>query len=220
MAGLAIFPAVFAMGFEPNSGPVLVYQILPAAFNRIPGNASWLWNGLFFMMIGVAALTSGISLLEPPVRVCVDEFKWPRKFSIILISLICAGIGCACAVSMSNWDRFPAIPKLLAKLWSDGTPGSLFALLDNFACNWMLPLLGFFSAIYVGWIWGVNQAAKELRRGNKTAYGNIWLIISGLRDTEGSGGRKISRASLVVFWGFFIRFVTPVLVLTAFLHAI
>ena len=54
MAGLAIFPAVFAMGFDPGAGPSLIFKILPATFNHFPGGWGWLWAGFFFLMLSIA----------------------------------------------------------------------------------------------------------------------------------------------------------------------
>ena len=219
MAGMAIFPAVFAMGFKETSCPVLIYEILPAAFNHLPGG--WLWNGLFFMMIAVAAFTSEMSLLEPPTQIFVDEFKMKRRTAVSLVAIICVAIGVVCSLAMSNWSRFPGIHDFLVKVWGEEISPSLFLVLDSFSCNWLLPLCGLALSVYVGWIWGARRALKELRKGNGDVInGNIWLILSGIKDTAGSGGRKVSLFSLAVIWGFFVRFITPVMVFIAFLNVI
>ena len=213
------FPAVFAMGFRENSGPVLIYEILPAAFNHLPGG--WLWNGLFFMMIAIAAFTSEMSLIEPPVRIMVDEFKMKRHTAVTIVTVICIALGCVCALSMSNWDRFPKLYQFLVKTWGEDLSPSLFLVLDSFSCNWILPLCGLMLSIYVGWIWGARRALKELRKGTEGGLnGNIWLILSGIKDVSGSGGRKVSLFSMSVLWGFFVRFITPALVFIAFLNAV
>lgn len=219
MAGLAIFPAVFAMGFKETSGPVLIYEILPAAFNQLP--AGWLWNGLFFMMISVAALTSGMSLLEPPVRIFTDEFKMKRSPAICLTLFMILVIAVVCSISMANWNNFPRLHAFLLKVWNNDLSGSMFGMLDSFACNWLLPLCGFMLAIYVGWTWGARKALKELREGTSPAIdGNLWLRLAGIKDEGGSGGRKVSLFSFSVVWGFFIRLVTPILVFIAFLDVV
>ena len=218
MAGLAIFPAVFAMGFKETSGPVLVYETLPAAFNHLPGG--WLWNGLFFMMIAVAAFTSEMSLLEPPTQILVDEFKMKRRKAVALVAVICIAFGVVCSLAMSNWDRLPEVRNFLMTVWNGEISPSLFLTLDNFSCNWLLPLCGLILSIYIGWIWGVRKALKEMRQGTRGGVnGNLWLIISGIRDDSGSGGRKVSLFSLAVIWGFFVRFITPAMVFAAFLNA-
>ena len=219
MAGLAIFPAVFAMGFKETSGPVLIYEVLPAAFNHIPGG--WLWNGMFFMMIATAAFTSEMSLFEPPVRVFVDEFKMKRRTAVILVAVVCMILGVVCAFSMNDWSRFPGLHNFLLKVWGEDLSPSLFLVLDSFACNWLLPLCGFILSLYVGWCWGAHRAVKELRKGTDGSMdGNLWLLISGFKDTSSAEGEKISLFSLAVLWGFFVRFITPMLVFIAFLNAV
>ena len=219
MAGLAIFPAVFAMGFKETSGPVLIYEVLPAAFNHIPGG--WLWNGIFFMMIAVAAFTSEMSLFEPPVRIFVDEFKMKRRSAVILVAVICIVLGTICAFSMSDWSRYPRLHDFLIKVWGSDLSSSLFLVMDSFACNWLLPLCGFILSLYVGWVWGTRRAVKELRKGTDGSInGNLWLLFAGFKDTAVTNGRKVSLFSLAVLWGFFVRFITPVLVFTAFLNAV
>lgn len=219
MAGLAIFPAVFAMGFKETSGPVLIYEVLPAAFNHIPGG--WIWNGLFFMMIAVAAFTSEMSLFEPPVRILVDEFKMKRGRAVLLVAGICMVLGGVCMFSMSNWDRFPRLQAFLIKVWGKELSPSLFLVLDSFACNWLLPLCGFILSLFVGWVWGANNAVKELHKGTDgVIYGNLWMLFSGIKDESASSENKISLFSLAVLWGFFVRFITPALVFVAFLNAV
>ena len=219
MAGLAIFPAVFAMGFKETSGPRLIYEVLPASFNHIPGG--WLWNGMFFMMIAIAAFTSEMSLFEPPVRVFVDEFKMKRRNAVILTASICIVLGVICVFSMSDWSRYPAIHNFLLKVWGEDLSPSLFLVLDSFACNWLLPLCGFILSLYVGWVWGSHRAVKELRKGTDGSIdGNLWLQIAGFKDTASSDEGRISLFSLAVLWGFFVRFITPVVVFIAFLNAV
>ncbi len=77
MAGLIIFPALFAMGESPSAGPSLVFVVLPKLFIQMPGGL--VVGTFFFILLTVAALTSTISLLEVPVAYLVDEKKVDRK---------------------------------------------------------------------------------------------------------------------------------------------
>ena len=123
---------------------------------------------------------------------------------------------------MSDWSRFPGLQNFLIKVWGEDLSPSLFLVLDSFACNWLLPLCGFILSLYVGWGWGVRRAAKELRKGtdSNTVNGNLWLLFAGFKDNSGDEDRKISLFSLAVLWGFFVRFITPVVVFIAFLNAV
>lgn len=219
LAGLAIFPAVFAQGFDPSEGPGLVFIILPRVFNAIPGGMFWAF--LFFLLLMVAALTSGISLLEVVVAFCMDELKMSRRFSVILVGVIIAALGSFCAISVETWDNlaWSGIPKLLHSCFGSEGP-SFFAVLEDLSSNYMLPLGGLFISLFVGWIWGTSKAVDEIRRGSHN-FADVHLIalLSGLKDdpSHNSDHHVVTLASL---WGIFIRFISPVAVLIAFLHTI
>ena len=218
MAGLAIFPAVFAMGFEPGAGPGLVFQVLPAVFNGIPGGC-WLWATLFFLLLAVAALTSGISLLEVVTAYFVDERKWSRRDA----TLVCGGVifllGSVCALSIGDWDNMTWLQGGLEKVFG-GTKASFFDVLDNLASNWMLPLGGMLICIFVGWIWGTRNAVTEIRQGSHNfADVHLLSLLAGLQDDE-SHNSDVHVVTLASLWGVFIRFISPVAVLIAFLNTI
>lgn len=216
MAGLAIFPAVFAMGFKPDAGPALLFNILPASFNQIPGGFGWIWNSIFFFAILIAALTSGISLMEPTIAVISGEFKLSRKVSVIITAVVVLILGTVTSISMTGWQHIPAIGKVFARLWPDNTPAHLFSALDYFSCSWLLPLAGLAMTIYIGWVWGTRHALKEIRRGaSKRFDGNLLMLAAGLFQ-----GNQKSLFSAAVMWGVIIRWVTPLLLTVAFLDCI
>ena len=66
LAGLVIFPAVFANGLDPASGPGLIFQTLPVALAQMPGGH--LVSIMFFLLLSVAAVTSMVGLIEPLVH--------------------------------------------------------------------------------------------------------------------------------------------------------
>ena len=220
MSGIAIFPAVFAMGFAPSSGPDLTFKVLPAAFNMIPGGMGVVWNVLFFLMLTIAALTSAISLIEPPASILVGEFKMSRKAAVITVTVVCSFIGVFCALSMADWLNMPAIGQAVEKIWYGKAPGSFFEMLDSFCCNWILPMLGLATTIYVGWIWGSRYALKELREGNAGFLDNsIWLIIAGFKAKDGGKDRRYLLTPGIL-WGVSLRWICPLLVLLAFFNCI
>ena len=82
LAGLVIFPAVFAMGVEPGAGVGLTFVTLPGVFAKMPfGN---IFSALFFVLLFFAAITSGMSLFEVAVAHGMDDLKWSRRKSIIV----------------------------------------------------------------------------------------------------------------------------------------
>jgi NSS family neurotransmitter:Na+ symporter len=84
LAGLAIFPAVFAFGLEPASGPGLIFETLPRVFTAIP--AGHLFAALFFFALFFAALLSDIAALEVLVAGLTDNTRISRNQAITLVS--------------------------------------------------------------------------------------------------------------------------------------
>ena len=78
MAGLAMFPAMFAFGLEPDAGPGLVFVVVPAIFAHM-GAIGPLMSIIFFAALTIAALTSSMSLLEVVVAYLIDERNMDRK---------------------------------------------------------------------------------------------------------------------------------------------
>ena len=86
IAGLIILPAVFAFGLEPNAGPTLTFITLPLVFGQIWGGAFFMF--LFFLLLFIAALTSLISIYEPPVNLLIEKAKMSRKTAVILVTVL------------------------------------------------------------------------------------------------------------------------------------
>ncbi len=217
MAALAIFPACFAMGFSPSRGPGLVFQVLPIVFNQIPGGMGWLWSGLFFILLTIAAWTSTISLLEVCVSYCIDQLKMRRRTAVVLITLVITMLGTLSAVSAANWDKLPLLHSWLVSAFGT-VPGSFFDLLDNFTSQWLLPVSGLAIALFTGWIWGTKQAVDEIRHGaSNFADVHLLSLLAGLRNDAGHNS-EVHVLTLASLWGIFIRFITPLAVMAAFLH--
>jgi len=221
MAGLAIFPAVFAEGFEPTKGAGLVFLVLPAVFSKIP--LGTLWATLFFLLLMVAALTSGISLLEVVTAYFVDERKWSRTRATLIFGGVIFLIGIPCALSpdkdIVGWTRLPWLQNILANAF-DIKLGCFLDVMDTAASNWLLPLGGLFIALFVGWIWGTRKAVEEIREGSHNfADVHLWSLLAGLRD-DASHNSDVHVITLASLWGIFIRFVSPVAVMIAFLNTI
>lgn len=217
MAGLAIFPAVFARGFAPDVGPGLVFQVLPTVFNQIPLGA--LWAAIFFVLLMVAALTSGISLLEVVTAYFIDERKWRREQASVVFGGMIFLLGSLCALSIAGWDNMPFLRRALVAVFGS-VKGSFFDVMDTLSSNWMLPLGGFFICIFVGWVWGTRKAVEEIRHGSHN-FGDVHLVslLAGLKD-DPAHNAPVHVVTLAAVWGIFIRFISPVAVLIAFLNAI
>ena len=164
LVGMVIFPAVFAMGLEPAEGPSLVFSVLPAVFMDMPfGN---LVSVIFFALLAIAAITSGISLLEVVVAYFIDQRKWGRKKAVIITSAVIFAFGIPSGLSFGVFSD--------SKLFGM----TFFDHVDNIASNYLLPLGGMLTAIFVGWIWGTKSAAEEIEKHEiKFHWENIWRFL-------------------------------------------
>jgi NSS family neurotransmitter:Na+ symporter len=151
LAGIIIFPTLFAIpGISPTAGPGLVFKVLPLIFSKIPGGA--LFGTLFFCLFSIAALTSTISLLEVPVAYFVDERNWSRNKAAIFVGLFIFCLGIPSALSsggVSFLTKFDFMGKM-----------------DFIFLSLFLPIGALLVCIFLGYVWGVKNAAKEVFSGN------------------------------------------------------
>ena len=162
LAGLVIFPIVFANSLEPGAGPGLIFQTLPIAFGQM--EAGVLIGTLFFTLLVFAAWTSSISLIEPAVAWLVENHGMNRIYASV-------------SVGVTTW--FVGLGSMLSfNVWSDHRLFGLnfFDFLDYLTANIMLPLGGLFIVIFAGWLMKTEASKNELNT-TKTGY-NVWLILS------------------------------------------
>lgn len=148
LAGIAIFPLVFANNLQIDSGPGLIFQTLPLAFGEMGGG--WLFGVLFFVLLFVAALTSSISLIEPAVAWLIENKDMDRQKACIWSGSICWLLGVGVVLSFNVWSGHTVFGK------------NLFELLDYLTANIMLPLGGLCIAIFSGWLMHSKQSQEEL----------------------------------------------------------
>ena len=194
-----------------------MFQVLPTVFHQIPFGAFWAL--LFFLLLMIAALTSGISLLEVVTAYFVDERGWARHRAAVAFGLAIFLLGSLCAISVADWSRLEGLQAVLLKIFGT-TKASFFDTMDNLSSNWFLPLGGLFIALFTGWIWGTKHALDEIRHGSSN-FGDVHLfsLLAGLKD-DPSHNSRIHVVTLASLWGIFIRFISPVAVLIAFLHTV
>lgn len=137
LAGLAIFPIVFQYGLEPGAGPGLVFITLPIAFAQMPGGL--FVGGAFFLLLGIAALTSSISLLEPFVAWLAESKGISRMKSAIGGGIGTFILGIGTALSFNHWSDLTFLR------------GTIFDNIDFLTNNIMMPMGGLIIAIFVGW---------------------------------------------------------------------
>ncbi|MCL2019908.1 MAG: sodium-dependent transporter [Oscillospiraceae bacterium] len=153
LAGMAIFPAVFSTGGSPNEGAGLMFTTLPATFEQMP--IGRLIGATFFLLLSVAALTSAISLLEACCSFTIDTWKWKRKPSVMILSLIFCVLAIPNSMSLSKGTVFSGDNFL-------GTGMNIFDSVDFFVSNIILPIGGLLTCIIIGWFWKPKHAIAEI----------------------------------------------------------
>ncbi|WP_415882589.1 sodium-dependent transporter [Neptuniibacter sp. QD29_5] len=161
IAGLVIFPIVFANGMDPGAGPGLMFVTLPVAFGQMPGGQ--IFGFVFFLLVGIAAWTSAISLIEPAAAWLVEKFGWSRVPACIALGLVVWGLGIAALGSFNFISDF----KMMGF--------NVFDFLDFMTANVMLPLGGLFIAIFAGWFVTRKMAEDELAISSPLLF-NAWYI--------------------------------------------
>lgn len=166
-AGLAIFPAVFAMGADPAAGPRLAFITLPQVFLTMPGGT---WVGIvFFGLLVAAALTSMIALLEVPAAFLAGRCGLTRWAAVTATGAGSFVIGVPAALSYGVFDG-TAIA---------GRP--ILDALDALASNWLLPLGGLAISLFVGWRWRARDAVAAAGFVSQTVgLGWLWLLRVGV----------------------------------------
>jgi NSS family neurotransmitter:Na+ symporter len=165
LAGLAIFPIVFASGLEPGAGPGLIFQTLPIAFGSMPGGQ---WFGtIFFVLLVFAAWSSSISLVEPAVAWLVESRRWRRSTAAFVIGGFAWMLGIGSVLSFNLWSGEEY--QLFGK--------TLFDLKDFLASNIMLPLGGLLIALFVGYGAGRQMALEELAISRQHLFDAWWRVI-------------------------------------------
>ena len=151
LAGVVIFPAVFSFGMDPAAGPQLVYVVLPNVFNSMPMGA--LFAAIFFVLLGIAALTSTISLQEIIVAFSVEELHWSRRKSSIIsmISIFVIGIFCTLSFGpIKHWTLFDR---------------TIFDLFDLVTASYLMPIGALATTIFLGWFYPKVEVKDEITNG-------------------------------------------------------
>ncbi len=167
MAGLAIFPIVFANGLEPGAGPSLIFQTLPIAFSQMTGGA--LWGTLFFLLLVFAAWTSAISLIEPVVAWLTETRGMPRMKSSLLVGAVIWFLGIATVMSFSDWA-------FEFSFFGAAKTNGVFDMLDILTSNIMLPLGGILIAVFAGWVMRRASTEEELAMSTGAGY-RVWRFL-------------------------------------------
>ena len=163
LAGLVIFPIVFDNNLAPTDGPGLIFLTLPLAFSDITGGI--LFGSLFFILLGFAAITSAISLLEPSVAWMIETQNVQRSTSAIIIGSVIWLLGFLTILSFNDLSEFT--------FWK----GTLFDNFDYLASNILLPISGLLFTIFASWFMTRSSSRSELSDVSPIVYA-IWKFLA------------------------------------------
>lgn len=155
LAGLAVFPIVFAHGLDPAGGPGLVFVTLPLAFADMPFGL--LAALAFYVLLFVAALLSAVSMLELGVAMLTRRCGWSRARASTIVTIACFVVGIGTALSFnvgSGWFPLAGVPGL--------ERATFFDLVDQLTSNVLLPVCGLALSVFAGWFVGGPLLAQEL----------------------------------------------------------
>ncbi len=157
LSGLAIFPIVFSHGLTPESGPGLMFHVLPIAISHMPG--SQLVGALFFILLLFAAWTSSISMGEPMVALLNERWKISRAKGAFYIGVAAWLLGLASVFSFNIWQEI----KLFGR-WG------IFQALTDIPINILLPIGAFLYCIFAGWIMKESDVIEEFDGTSRFIY--------------------------------------------------
>lgn len=191
MAGMIIFPIVFANSLEPGAGPGLIFQTLPLAFGQM--DYGTLFGTLFFVLLVFAAWTSSISLIEPAITWSMKTFQVTRIKAAMVSGVLVWFMGLFSVFSF-NLASDVTISAAISTKYGEFVifkNATAFDFLDYLTSNIMLPLGGLMIAVYAGWLMKKQYSSEELK------LSRFWYST----------------------WFVLVRFVAPVMVIIVFLNA-
>jgi NSS family neurotransmitter:Na+ symporter len=168
LAGMVIFPIVFAQGLEPGAGPGLIFQTLPIAFGQMPMGA--FFGTLFFLLLVFAAWSSAISLIEPAVAWLVENHGMSRIRATLWVALTTWFLGLATIMSFSDWA-------FAFSFLGTRKENGIFDMLDLLTSNFMLPLGGLAMAIFATWVMRRSDVVDELALGDGLGF-RVWYLLA------------------------------------------
>ncbi len=165
LAGLAIFPAVFAFGISPASGEALTFIVLPGIFQQVSGGMIFAFA--FFFLLAIAALTSTISVMEVIVAYFSEQLNLSRRTAIIIATASMFILGISASLS---WGVMRDV-----KLFNL----NIFDLFNFTTANILLPLGGLLIVAFLGWFLPGQAVRDELSNGGtlRVRYYSLFRFI-------------------------------------------
>jgi NSS family neurotransmitter:Na+ symporter len=159
LACVIMFSIIFTFDLEITQSATILFTTLPTVLIQLPLGEFVL--GLFFVLVGFAALTSTVSLMEVVSSYAIDELGWPRQRATLTMGVAIALFGILSALSLGSSAALSSF-----NLFGKSSTGGVFSSLDYLAANWLLPVGGLLIALFVGWILNPRDVRDELETGH------------------------------------------------------
>jgi len=163
LAGLAIFPVVFANNLEPSMGPGLLFVSVPYAFGNLAQGE--LFGALFFLLVVFAALGSAVAILEPLVASLMQLARLERLTAALIVGVLVWALALLVTYSFTGGD---------AVRWYGKQ--NFFALFDRLGADVLLPLVSLLTALFVGWRLRPEILRRQLQR-ESPALVQVWRFL-------------------------------------------
>jgi NSS family neurotransmitter:Na+ symporter len=149
-----------------NSGPSLMFIILPGVFDQM-GSMAGIIGFIFFLLVLFAALTSAISLMEALVSIVADFTNWSRRNSLIAVMLWIIGVGILINAGYNG----------LSFLQPLGEGSSLLDLADFVSNSVLMPIVAFLTLVFVGWIIKPQVLIDEIKQSSPFKAEKLWVVM-------------------------------------------
>lgn len=170
MAGLMIFPIVFQYGLVPDQGPGLMFVTLPVAFGQMPGGDYFAI--MFFTLLLLAALSTGLSMFEPVVAWLKDQRGVSRAVGALIAGVATWLVGLFNVFSFNIWSEVR--PLAFISSLQDLT---VFSSVEFLTANFAMPAGSILISIFVGWMITEKMRKEEFTHNTNPAFYKYWRVI-------------------------------------------
>lgn len=164
-----IFSIVFKFGLKPDAGPGLIFQTLPVAFSQMPQDQTWVAS-LFFLLLLIAALTSGFALLEPTIAMLVDRTSLSRRVAAWLAGSVAWSLGLLSVFALQG-EQFGFY--YFSKEYQHG----YFDLFNILSTQLLLPLTALLITLFASWVLPRTLVRDTLRLRFSFTF-SLWRFCS------------------------------------------
>ena len=166
MAGLIIFPACFAYGVNPDSGPSLIFITLPNVFNHMAGGR--IWGSLFFLFMSFAAISTVIAVFQNIISFATDLTGCSVKKAVIFNMILVAVLSLPCVLGFNAWSGITPL----------GAGSNIQDLEDFIVSNNLLPIGSLMYLLFCTsrYGWGYDKFLAEANEGTGLRFPR-WVRI-------------------------------------------